>query len=925
MSEITSQQRQIESIHRGFLYQHLFASACLLTADARAIDFVVVEADEDIEVCRGTSRFYLQIKTRSEPLIPSDVAEYLVRFSRLRAEHASGQRDGTPFFCFISNQPPGPKLSEQLEGEDWPDDVEVIWPGKSRPQYLDFLPPAWLGLPDAITCCIEYAEQVPHRKISAETLVLKISSLAMLAASGGKPYEDHRFEREELPALFEQVAMSLQKFPPPPPDYRLQLDEPNLRSSHRLRMIVGFSGAGKTAWASHAAIHSDGLFVYYDVGDELGPSMPSALASEITATFSILDPNKPLNEIVVPSSSGLNLLRQLAAYASTQSLDVTIVIDNSHRVPASVMRSVFESTAPLKLVILAHPGEMIEELESILEIHQERLHGWSEDTIAAAVSETGAKGSPADLMHLREMTSGMPLYVMSAARASVAEYHGDLGSFCSAVDAQRHTKRTPQEIILSKIYEMLPQATQEAVAVISFSDVPFTQSEIEFILGKALGLQPAEVGSLIRALRPQGILLAVSGDDYSIHDAFRLIGKQKFDLMASDKRTAALRALVAILTRSLQNERDKKRLTTMIRALSAIGDYSVLIGLAGEEMFHELGIGEEVWKILETAVEGGKLPPKQHFDALDGLVFRYLKTGQIEKVAPRLSEMEALIESAGLSMEDRLSFLSKNMQFHAELKDTESVARLSDLIELLIPDDPVFERIHRYGKAQALWHLGLVPQAERILRGLVPDYMAALGIRPDQVYGFNSPEIRKLLRDGPEDHAAVKHLADTFAFHAQTLERLGKMSTVERLQAMKFYTLVGAYDSLVQVGMDVVDDFLTIGDRSEARRIVEEFVMPYVGELNLPTERIFVRSQYAVVLARCGEHSEAEATLKRLRPYYVGLDEKLRSELMKNERLVHLAKSSTLNHAFKPTTVRAGRNDPCPCGSGLKFKKCHGL
>jgi uncharacterized protein YecA (UPF0149 family) len=21
---------------------------------------------------------------------------------------------------------------------------------------------------------------------------------------------------------------------------------------------------------------------------------------------------------------------------------------------------------------------------------------------------------------------------------------------------------------------------------------------------------------------------------------------------------------------------------------------------------------------------------------------------------------------------------------------------------------------------------------------------------------------------------------------------------------------------------------------------------------------------------------------------------------------------------------KAGRNDPCPCGSGLKYKKCHG-
>ncbi|MFI5366652.1 MAG: SEC-C metal-binding domain-containing protein [Candidatus Binatia bacterium] len=31
----------------------------------------------------------------------------------------------------------------------------------------------------------------------------------------------------------------------------------------------------------------------------------------------------------------------------------------------------------------------------------------------------------------------------------------------------------------------------------------------------------------------------------------------------------------------------------------------------------------------------------------------------------------------------------------------------------------------------------------------------------------------------------------------------------------------------------------------------------------------------------------------------------------------------------KPSTVRrdadkVGRNDPCPCGSGKKYKKCHG-
>jgi uncharacterized protein len=28
--------------------------------------------------------------------------------------------------------------------------------------------------------------------------------------------------------------------------------------------------------------------------------------------------------------------------------------------------------------------------------------------------------------------------------------------------------------------------------------------------------------------------------------------------------------------------------------------------------------------------------------------------------------------------------------------------------------------------------------------------------------------------------------------------------------------------------------------------------------------------------------------------------------------------------ALEDAFARAGRNEPCPCGSGLKFKRCHG-
>jgi uncharacterized protein YecA (UPF0149 family) len=30
------------------------------------------------------------------------------------------------------------------------------------------------------------------------------------------------------------------------------------------------------------------------------------------------------------------------------------------------------------------------------------------------------------------------------------------------------------------------------------------------------------------------------------------------------------------------------------------------------------------------------------------------------------------------------------------------------------------------------------------------------------------------------------------------------------------------------------------------------------------------------------------------------------------------------SHSNAPKVAEAGRNDPCPCGSGKKYKKCHG-
>jgi hypothetical protein len=49
---------RIEAVHRGFLYQHLYAVQCLLSAAALSVLSVDVESDEDVEVQFDGRRIY---------------------------------------------------------------------------------------------------------------------------------------------------------------------------------------------------------------------------------------------------------------------------------------------------------------------------------------------------------------------------------------------------------------------------------------------------------------------------------------------------------------------------------------------------------------------------------------------------------------------------------------------------------------------------------------------------------------------------------------------------------------------------------------------------------------------------------------------------------------------------------------------------
>lgn len=447
----SAQLVRIKAVHRGFLYQHLYAVGCLLLAQKVSVETVTVELDEDIELNSVQERIYVQVKTRQKPIIPSDVSGALARFAEMRNEHIVGRRQGSASFVIVANQAPGPHLQKMIEDKTLPADVRFIWP-QSTAERHPALPPAWDTVADAAAWCISQAEQLKFSLLSPESLIWKLAGLVQLAATGGDADGQHAFYTRDLPALFEQLIVQLQDFPAPPTLYRPQREEPSFVSDERIRIICGLSGAGKSAWAAQAAQHSTQVCAYYDAGDLPGPALASTLVRELAARFATQEQGG-LRRILLPGASGVEALRTFDTFLQQRNDNLLLVLDNAHRIPVENLRDVLHATTRIHFVLLCQPHDNVRQLEAMTGLQRESLQGWDIDTVAAAVADLGGHASALGYEQLRSYTGGLPLYVESAARVAAEEYKGDIDTLCAELRQQENSTETAQEVILSRVYQ----------------------------------------------------------------------------------------------------------------------------------------------------------------------------------------------------------------------------------------------------------------------------------------------------------------------------------------------------------------------------------------------------------------------------------------------------------------------------------------
>ncbi|MBK9497582.1 MAG: ATP-binding protein, partial [Xanthomonadales bacterium] len=511
-----AQEIRIEAVHRGFLYQHLYAAACLLTSGQIGAISVVVERDEDIELVTPTGRTYIQVKTRGQAIMPSDIKSALERFDALRQEHAQGRRAGRATFVVVVNRALGPTLADQARTGQLAGDVNILWPGRVCTDALGQLPPAWSGIDEAVSWFVDRAATVPLAMLAPDSLVWKLAGRVQAAAAGEAPHADHTFLVADLPSLLDQILIQLQDFPAPPEQYRPQENEPQIDFSSRVRIVSGFSGAGKTAWASQAATFSRHNCAYFDCSETPGEALALSLVRELAAKLVGADPDA-VRKVLLPGATGVESLRQLDIYLMHEGLSPIVVVDNVHRVSAESLKRMVDVTSALKFVLLAQPLGTLPEIEALLGLAREPLNGWGVDDVAAAASAWGCRGDAATMGRLKTLTAGMPLFVRSAATIAREEYGGRIDQICDAVDALTNLAQTAQEVILAKVFDAFPHAGQQTIAVLSLSDIGLLPAEINKLLDAALEMDERAVAGVIRALRAAGVVEIYGNKEIRLH------------------------------------------------------------------------------------------------------------------------------------------------------------------------------------------------------------------------------------------------------------------------------------------------------------------------------------------------------------------------------------------------------------------------
>jgi hypothetical protein len=913
------QLSRIEATHRGFLYQHLFAAGCLLKGSS-GVESVVVEHDEDMELVTGERHIYAQIKMRSATLHEHELDGFFARTKDLAAAHASNARRGIAEFWLVTNADVSEGLASRLAAENI-----GLWSPHLVSRDEPLFPPAHADVPANFAWCVGAASHIALSRLSPETLVWKLAAVVAYRSAGLDG--GHAIQTSELSALFELFAAQLHHFPESPAFYRLQENEPELEDESRVLLLLSVSGAGKTAWASYSALHSGAAIVYFDAAGLPDAAVASSLLREAVAQITE-KAGMSSKDLIQPGASGLEGLRAVDVLAKNASVRPIIVVDNVHTVTPKTISSVVGAMKSCRFVLLGQPSPNSAELEALVETNAAGLDGWSLIAIAAEFETAGAPINPAMAERVRQLTGGVPRFVTNAGALTAKFYGGDADAFCRALESSANTMRTAQELILRETFARLSANARLAVALLSLARFSLSEKEsLEFLSAHEALRSGAASASAIRELRDWGVVLRLLSGALVTHDAFIVMAGAIFDSLDSGIQMAAKQKLAAIVEKSVAPGQ-VARLMVYCRLLPQIGRTETLADIASSlsEHIHEQGRSGDLQAVLEDVLASPEVSPMDKFMVADTLALWEFHQPEKTEFVHLVRIMEKLSKDHELGGDTPQRLAMKQM-LEASLNGEMAGIRLYSAKALERADSPMLRRIAKYNTAVAFHMADEHGEVLEITAELVDEYYDALHLTDEMVFARSAKALSDDLNDDFDTLDELKRLADTLDLRARALNDIGLQSGLCRLHAMKFYQIAHVPVSLMKVGQDVVDEFISmLGDPFEARRVIETLLLPIIKEYRLVEYVVPVRAQYAVILAYCGEIDEARRLINELSSFAISdfRHRELKGQIELIEQIA--AKQRMLARAsIKSGGAKVGRNDPCPCGSQKKYKKCHGV
>ena len=869
-------------MHQGFLYQHLYAVACLFNLRASTDGAVLVEMDEDVEIRAGGQVTFVQVKTRNRPLSNTDIAKTLENFSEIRSR-GKIKSDKTMQFAIVSNAEPNENLKTRMASPSWPSDVVFCSPDNPVDVH-PIAPPPWRTLKEALQWCVSAASEMPFPGLSPDTLVWKLAARVQFAASGeDSDRPRHRFSRSELPELFEMLVEQLHEFPSVPVDYRPLHDAPDLRTAHGVQLIIGFSGSGKTLWSSWQAQHVSERTAYFDVGDLSGSALTIAMARELAARFV-----SGRNRGVAPVSglSGLDALRYIS-----RKIDLTerpiVVVDNVHRVDPEDIRLLVQACPKMRFVLLGRPWPDQGRLAKLLSVDTKHLPGWDVDTVATVFADAGARIGPAGARGWRRVTSGLPLYVRNAAELTVTLCDGDAERLLSSVEQGQHSVELAQEELIEIVVRELTEDEEAVVVAFSLTDVKLGDVQIRRLIG-ALPYPIRNVDLTLRKLHGKGLMEVYSGGDRKLHDALRVPARAMSGKFSDDEIRALRCELRDIFLESVKKRWDMTTLSAWLRLLPLTGQEEVLVNLASTERFHEFGDPEDLREVLLSVAQSSRGDAELEFLTLDALVFWDLQQGRdIISVDRMVSRLERIIEDHPITSKQRMMTTSKRMIVAGRRGDIETVRTKFAEAMSVCSEDLETLLIVKYNLATALFGAGDIAGSLQVGEDLCDEYFRMMRIDPSEIVGASPSRMKDLSENKWEcDQDKLKHLADSLGVVARCRRRLGKDPVWAGFHGVKLYQLCGAYRSQMGAAQDVADDLLEKEDVRGALEIMESCVIPIMNHFQLDGHMVDVRGQYAVILANSGRYEKAVAELDAIEPYIAELPEEHRKAYIRQRKMV---------------------------------------